>query len=152
MVLLLAVMGALVLFILNNSLLNGQESRAVSLAVLDDLKPLLRALGLPEDQRLMHIRLRKCAHIIEFALLGLCLAAATLAIRRHTRRWHLSTPLLAALVLAVLDEYIQTHTGRRGSVQDIIIDFAGTLVGFLPALVAALLSLRPRPPRATSDA
>ena len=150
MVLLLTVMGALVLFILYNSLLNGQESRSISLAVYDGLQSLLRALGLPDDQ-LTHIRLRKSAHFIEFALLGLCLAAATLTIRRHTQRWHLSTPLLVALILGVLDEYIQTHTGRRGSVRDIVIDFAGALVGFLPAIVAALLSLRPRPSRRSDD-
>ena len=73
--------------------------------------------------------IRKCAHVFEFALLGIALAIYT------KRLW---VTLGVGMTTAVIDETIQYFVGRGSMVTDIWIDTAGCLLG----TAAVLLILR----------
>ena len=129
-------------FIFGNSLKDGQESAQSSDVVVDTVKPIVD----PEDQieRVeFSFYVRKLAHFTEFFWLGmaLCGVAEELSRRRADCRALLSHypvcgALLTALLVAVVDEWIQSYTGRTSSVRDVLIDFSGAICGFfLTALV-----------------
>lgn len=73
--------------------------------------------------------IRKCAHVFEFALLGIALAIYT------KKLW---VTLGIGMVTAVIDETIQFYVGRGSMVTDVWIDTAGCLLG----AAAVLLILR----------
>lgn len=111
-------------FIWGNSLLDGEESSAISGGLLGWLThtfPFLK--GLPE--RL----LRKAGHFSEFALLGFLLSLFFLV--QGQRGIHRVTmPLLFSILAANADETIQSFIPRRGpSVIDVWIDTAGACTG-----------------------
>ena len=63
---------------------------------------------------------RKCAHVFEFAVLGVALAFFTKSL------W---TTLGVGMATAVIDETIQYFTSRGAMVTDVWIDTAGCLLG-----------------------
>ena len=76
---------------------------------------------------------RKCAHVFEFAMLGIALAIYT------KKLW----PALGiGMAAAVIDETIQYFTGRGSMVTDIWIDTAGCLLG--AAAVLLIIAARKR--------
>ncbi|MDR0898627.1 MAG: VanZ family protein, partial [Oscillospiraceae bacterium] len=73
-------------------------------------------------------------HAVEFAALG----AAAVLLLTALRRVHAHMLLHAAgavLAVAVADEAIQIFTGRGAMVQDVLLDFAGGMVGLLVMLL-----------------
>ena len=70
--------------------------------------------------------IRKCAHVFEFALLGIALAIYT------KRLW---VTLGVGMTTAVIDETIQYFVGRGSMVTDIWIDTAGCLLGAAAVLL-----------------
>ena len=70
--------------------------------------------------------IRKCAHVFEFALLGIALAIYT------KKLW---SALGIGMAAAVIDETIQYFTGRGSMVTDIWIDTAGCLLGAAAVLL-----------------
>lgn len=87
-----------------------------------------------------HHAIRKLAHLTEFALLGFWLM---LSLWVYTRRLiaFISWPMLIGLVIAVADEFLQSFIPARSSqVSDIIIDFAGVVVGMMCGLAIELLA------------
>lgn len=118
-------------FIFWNSLHVAAESSEMSGSVLDFLTriPILHALT-------DHI-VRKCAHFIEFFLLG-GLLTASLRPERVAVRGAAALPLFFGLFVPLVDETIQLFVpGRSGQVSDVMLDFSGALCGVL--LVSALL-------------
>lgn len=77
--------------------------------------------------------IRKCAHVFEFALLGIALAIYT------KKLW---SALGIGMAAAVIDETIQYFTGRGSMVTDIWIDTAGCLLG--TAAVLLIIAARKR--------
>jgi len=74
-------------------------------------------LDLPE---IVHILVRKLAHIIEYSVL------AYLAWRAHRT---MAVPLLIAVVVASTDEWLQSRTmGRSGTVWDVLLDVCAAVV------------------------
>ena len=69
------------------------------------------------------INLRKIAHFVEFALLGLEISLYTSLFLRKKNYALLSYP--TALFIALFDETIQIFSGRGSSVKDVWIDFLG---------------------------
>ena len=76
---------------------------------------------------------RKCAHVFEFAMLGIALAIYT------KKLW---SALGIGMAAAVIDETIQYFTGRGSMVTDIWIDTAGCLLG--AAAVLLIIAARKR--------
>ncbi|MEG0546552.1 MAG: VanZ family protein [Oscillospiraceae bacterium] len=85
------------------------------------------------------IYLRKCAHAIEFFVLGAEIAAFSLIIRKKFKPQNLWNILSSVLAIAVVDEAIQILSGRGPSVQDVILDFCGALAGILLALLIGFI-------------
>lgn len=122
-----------VAFIFSNSLEASTVSSVKSQSVTGGLNQLLDWLRL--DISLPDGLVRKLAHLAEFALLGLWLALSLTAATNRVLP-HLSWPLLAGLLVPVLDETIQLHVpGRSSQVTDILIDFSGVLLGVLAGLL-----------------
>lgn len=69
---------------------------------------------------------RKCAHVFEFAMLGIALAIYT------KKLW---SALGIGMAAAVIDETIQYFTGRGSMVTDIWIDTFGCLLGAAAVLL-----------------
>lgn len=75
--------------------------------------------------------IRKLAHFLEFACLGL-LWCKVFASFRVSNRVSTGYILLFCLVTAVVDEYIQLSSpGRDGKVMDVLLDFSGALCAWL---------------------
>ena len=132
--LLLAVVGCQI-FIVSNSLRDGEESAKQSGAVVELVKPpveqLLPVVKVEPTEYNVVVFVRKAAHFLEFALLGcLCCFAA----RRFTgeKKLFLTIPLGYAVLTAFADEGIQLFSeGRAGRFADVLIDSAGALTGLL---------------------
>ena len=123
-----------------NSLQNAQQSNELSNGLLTWLKPwLLHLFGGSEE--LMHEVVRKTAHFVEFAALGLCLCGVTNGMRPDFwRTFLLFFPLFVLLSTAVTDEFIQSFSDRTSAVKDVLLDFGGGIFGLaVTALVFAVL-------------
>lgn len=59
---------------------------------------------------------RKAAHGLEFALLGICTAGFFLCLSKKKHRCYICAPLLYTLSIAASDEYIQSFTKRTSEV------------------------------------
>ncbi len=136
----LAAMCLAVLFIWGNSLVPGEGSGAVSLSVVDALRGLLDAAGLPSAW-VTNLLVRKVAHFSEYALLGAVAVRAWHPYLPAARPERLAQAVAAAAVLAfvpVADECIQLLVpGRCGSVCDVALDWCGALCGALAAYAAS---------------
>ena len=126
-----------------NSLQNAQESNELSSGLLAWLKPcLLHLFGGSEE--LMHEVVRKTAHFVEFAVLGLCLCGVADGMRPDFWRTSLLFfPLFVLLSTAVTDEFIQSFSDRTSAVKDVLLDFCGGIFGLaVTALMFAMLHSR----------
>ena len=90
-----------------------------------------------DDERQLDLKkvVRKSAHLIEFAVLGAVIAFLLYYVKLvHNKRFY-GVGAFYALAVAVSDEYIQTFSDRSGSVEDILLDFCGALIGVVLAMV-----------------
>ena len=77
---------------------------------------------------LTHHLLRKLAHFLSFALLGIFFTGMF----RNARGFLLLKPLSCCLFAALCDETLQLYVeGRAGMLTDVWLDFAGALTGTL---------------------
>ena len=75
--------------------------------------------------------IRKLAHFLEFALLGLllCRSFSACGVKNFTATGYI---LFLGLLAAVVDEYIQSFSPGRGSmVKDVLLDFSGVFCAWL---------------------
>ena len=75
--------------------------------------------------------IRKLAHFLEFALLGLllCRSFSAFGVKNFTATGYI---LFLGLLAAVVDEYIQSFSPGRGSmVKDVLLDFSGVFCAWL---------------------
>lgn len=133
----IACTAAIILFIFLNSSQTGELSGWKSKYVMELVNRFLAWTG--SGARLTEYFIRKLAHFLEYALLGFSLL---LTLRSFTPKIppHLSWPLLAGLVTAVVDEWIQLHVPERsGQVTDVLLDFGGVSFGVLAGIAATLI-------------
>ena len=75
--------------------------------------------------------IRKTAHAMEYAVLGLFLTLAYVDINNMTR-WKRFIPWILGTVYAMTDEFHQLFVpGRSGRVTDVLIDSTGVMIGVL---------------------
>lgn len=125
----------LIAFIFLHSSMNDDESNGESLAALSFLTVIFEKLGIPLE--LTNHTVRKAAHFLEFALLGVLV---TLTLYTYIKKPlnNMTSVLFICLATAVCDETIQLYVpGRAGMVQDVLLDFFGSLIGVL--IVSAIL-------------
>lgn len=116
-------------FIWGNSMLPRTESQEISRGLLAELCAALEHVGLHLDPQNDHW-LRKLAHFGEFGLLGAELCTL-LFLNRRARPQGFVNCAFAGLAVAVTDEALQLISNRGSQVQDVLLDFAGFLAGFL---------------------
>jgi len=112
------------LFIFIQSALPPETSSAESDAVGDIVEEII-----PSDTptgSYIQVNLRKIAHFVEFALLGVLVALYVSFFMKKAAFIALSYP--AALIAAFIDESIQMFSRRGPSVFDVWIDFSGFFV------------------------
>ena len=126
--LLLAVVVTAVIFV--NSSLPATESGKLSGFVAQFVAQLSQLLDITLKGDVEHT-IRKLAHFLEFACLGL-LWCKTFASFRVSNRTSTGYILLLCLLTAVTDEYIQLFSlGREGKVMDVLLDFSGAACAWL---------------------
>ena len=122
-------------FIFSNSLEPREVSNDRSNGIVDEVKPIVD----PQDtipRGTFNHYVRKSAHFLEFAALGFCLMGLTDAIGRKHRIPRIPTALLAALLVASMDETLQFFAAGRGpGVKDVMIDCFGAACGLLLMLL-----------------
>lgn len=124
------------IFIFYNSLQIGAVSSARSQEIADLVNRYLGQVGLGP---LSNQVIRKLAHFAEYTLLAFWF---TLCLRVYTSHYirHISWPLFLVLIVANIDETLQTFVANRyGSVRDVWIDFGGGVTGTLIALMIIML-------------
>lgn len=119
-------------FIWGNSLLSKTDSAQVSGTVMDRFAAFFRLLGLDTEDDYW---LRMTAHVVEFAALGLELAALFFLNRGRSLQSG-ANAAFAALLAAFTDEGLQYLSARAPEVKDMALDFFGALLGIL--LIALL--------------
>ena len=126
--LLLVVVFTAVIFV--NSSLAATESGKLSGFVAQFVVQLSQLLDIELKGDVEHT-IRKLAHFLEFACLGL-LWCKTFASFRVSNRTSTGYILLLCLLTAVTDEYIQLFSlGREGKVMDVLLDFSGAACAWL---------------------
>jgi len=138
----LAVFLIATLLIWGNSLVPGEDSGALSMAVVRWLQEALGSLGLPHGW-VTNFVVRKTAHFLEYLALGLVGMQAFGPHRPPARA--LAWLLTAAVLVAVpaIDETIQLFvSGRAGSPADVALDCCGALAGVLLTIAASRVRAR----------
>ena len=126
--LLLVVVLTAVIFV--NSSLPAPESGKLSGFAAQFVVQLSQLLDIELKGDVEHT-IRKLAHFLEFACLGL-LWCKTFASFRVSNRTSTGYILLLCLLTAVTDEYIQLFSlGREGKVMDVLLDFSGAACAWL---------------------
>ena len=116
-------------FIWGNSLLEGKKSAKMTTAVVQMDKS-VRSKSVDEVKTIRRI-VRKSAHVLEFASLGLLLAwgcqmADVTGVSLYT------LPPFGGLTAACIDETIQHFVpGRSSELMDVWVDAAGVLIGMI---------------------
>lgn len=101
------------------------ESHRASELVGSILTGMGKWFGIDVPQQNLDHNIRKLAHFLEFALLGviLCNVYAAFGVSHRTATGYI---LFLGLAVAVTDEYIQLYApGRSALVTDVILDFSG---------------------------
>lgn len=127
---------AMVCLIWGNSLVPGEGSSGISLAVMHAIRDALSWAGLPSGW-VTNFLVRKCAHFTEYAVLGVLASRALGPWLARDRRAYLALALFLVAVPSV-DETIQLFVaGRAGQVPDVILDCCGAATGSLLCRVFA---------------
>ena len=135
-------------FILTNSLQTAGESSAQSETVVETVQRVAKAIApestianaTGETYDKLHLLVRACAHVMEFAVLGVLLGWCYFA---YTLKWKLYfIPCLGVLLIAAVDEWIQTFVeGRAWEMTDLLLDSFGGVTGVLFAALSVVLGL-----------
>lgn len=126
-------------WIFSNSLQNADASTISSGKIVDAVYGMISNFGVCPNRSLLVVIVRKCAHVTEFALQGLLLSACFEFPKKHRGIY----VLFFGLLTACADEYIQYFVPGRGSlVQDVFIDFAGTIIGTCAAWILCRIKRR----------
>lgn len=139
-IILIVLAAATAIFIFSNSLQSGEMSMAESASVIEWLRPIIDPAGRLSTEKLQFI-VRKTAHFAEYFLLGLELSVITLTISKKIFTPWLFMPLFLILFTAVIDEFIQSFTGRTSLLSDVLLDFFGGVCAlFFFICIYALIS------------
>jgi VanZ family protein len=121
---------ACAIFIYSNSLMNADISSSHSGFFLHTIQNITETLGIPSLLLTEHL-IRKLAHFCEYALLGF-LITSTIHAWRDKIKPHTYMLLFWCLLIPLSDESLQLFVdGRAGMVQDVLLDFGGSIFGIL---------------------
>ncbi len=116
-------------FIFCNSIKTADYSGKQSKYVVDIVVRILETSDVSYDVEALTYMIRKQAHAFEFALQAVFIAMTISCKYIKLRRFTVHI-LFFGLLTAVADEYIQLFSsGRSSSIADVVLDFAGYLIG-----------------------
>ncbi|WP_235068962.1 VanZ family protein [Turicibacter sp. TJ11] len=137
-------LGCFVLVMIGFILYQGTRSISTSLQSSDylvyklmNLFEKVRAYHEEELYRLLHVLVRKGAHLFEYAMLGTLLYLLFKCFKQREHNCWIYA-LFLVLLCATMDEFFQSFVGRTSSVRDVLIDFSGAIIGMS---VISLLTL-----------
>ena len=149
LIVLMAVVLATAALIFMRSLQGAEGSWTESNFVAAALEPILRRVYRAVGWVSAHLGhpmtigyeafVRKLAHLLEYALLGVECVAFTVALTKRVVSPYLWADLFIVLMVAVVDEYVQSFVGRTSLVADVLLDFSGGLAGMIVALIVAAI-------------
>ncbi|MBI4750152.1 MAG: VanZ family protein [Acidobacteria bacterium] len=118
------------LFFFSTDVLSSNQTGSVIEPLIHKVVRTIDPTASPKAVWLGHLLLRKLGHLTEYA----CLAILWAVVLRKVSGWSHRSVLLMALIFsvgyAVIDEWHQTFTlERSGTIQDVIIDGMGALIG-----------------------
>lgn len=117
-----------ILFIFSNSLQVGSTSSSISGGFTTTLLSLLKYIGIQIEYATLHHFIRKAAHFIEYAVLGILVFIA-IHIEPLLQNQALNF-ILFWILPASLDETIQVFVpDRNGCITDVLLDMSGFLTG-----------------------
>lgn len=123
------------LFIWGNSLVPGEGSGGMSMAVVDAAHRVLGSCGLPYEW-ITNLLVRKTGHFIEYLVLGLISTQVAHSNRSISRRMFFGV-MPPCVFTAAIDETIQLFVpGRCGQITDVLLDCCGALAGVFLHLLA----------------
>ena len=121
----------MMLFIWHNSLQDAVRSDAASLYLASAVRPFLIKWGSHISLSLLDDMVRKCAHVVEFFLLG-CAVYGTCSGIPLLRSRRFIWVVGIGVAIASVDEFLQLFSPGRGArLQDVGIDGCGVLIGYL---------------------
>ena len=136
---------AFTLFIFMRSLKNAEdssdESRLIVRIIVDIIERFTQ--NPPTDLReIVTVIVRKCAHIAEYAIHSM-LAYGLFSTFDGAIRKHIPSVMFLGLFTACVDEAIQlSSVGRAGMIEDVFIDFGGTLFGICICVLVSIYNRR----------
>ena len=83
-----------------------------------------------EEIDYLKLIVRKTAHLVEYAALGVVVMLYVKFIEKESQKKFYGVALFYTLLVAVVDEHIQSFSNRTSSTGDILLDFFGVLIGF----------------------
>ena len=134
-ILILIILIALVIFstafIFMNSLMDYEHSHNSSGVITD----IITSTDDIKERDHTDMVVRKLAHIIEYALLGACVSALCIFIGYFYKKYLYGYFIAYSLFIATLDEHCQSFSDRVSSTSDILLDFFGSLLGGVFAIL-----------------
>lgn len=124
----LAISVAVTVFIFSNSIESPEDSSSASSFVANMLRPLFE-IFVDTTKFNFELFVRKLAHFVEFAALGVSVGCMTRYGEKLFRKHFRGYSLFYLLAIAVLDEFIQRFFERGSSVSDVLLDFSGAIFG-----------------------
>jgi VanZ family protein len=125
------------IFLGSTDLMSAEHTSRLAAPFLRWLKPDIS----PETLASIHIILRKCAHMSEYAILSLLLLRAAIyvtSLKRSISILYLSV-WGACVFVAVTDEFHQTFVASRGALAtDVMIDSFGAFIGLLIGAISGM--------------
>ena len=133
---------AFTLFIFLRSLKNAEDSTNESRWIVDFVMAIVEKFIKLEPQTLndiVTIVVRKLAHIAEYTVHALIMCGLFSTFPGHIRK-NIPCIMFVGLFTACTDEAIQlASVGRAGMIEDVFVDFAGTLLGIAISLALVYL-------------
>lgn len=118
-------------FILANSFMDYERSHGSSGVITG----IITSTEDEEEWKQIDLIVRKIAHVIEYAFLGACVSALCVFIDRVYHKLFYGYFIAYSLFVAVLDEHIQSFSDRASSTSDILLDFLGSVIGFIGVVI-----------------
>lgn len=116
---------AAVAFIFYNSSLSAVDSGTHSSSITVLINNILHSLSV--DITISDFFVRKCAHFVEYFVLGTLLFYTVLSYSKSIAKSYIT--LIIGLIVASVDEFIQLFSvGRSPQLSDVLLDFCGVFV------------------------
>ena len=120
-------------FIFSNSMATAEQSSEKSGTIVTFLLNFINI-----DASLLTLIIRKLGHFLEFFVQGIFIGSFFLMSNAYTK--NIIYVMFFGLLTGVTDEFIQLFSpGRSGMIQDVLIDFSGTITAVLVCLIIYLI-------------